>query len=111
MRYIAVDVRDTTKSFKDWQKEMIQNGFTFDRKSGPFLNGLKSAWHRILWVLFTEEDKELEMYYDMEDAYFDDGEEKHSTDLEGCLEWMLLEVDEETVLIPYQADKILLGRL
>lgn len=111
MRYIAVDVRDTAKSFKSWKQEMIQNGFTFDNKTDSFVDGIKSAWHRMLWVLFTEDDKELEMYYDIEDAYFDDGEEKHSTDLEGCLEWMLYEIDEEAELIPYQADKILLGRL
>jgi hypothetical protein len=111
MRYIAVDVRDNTKSFKDWKQEMVQNGFTFNNKADLFLNGLKSAWHRMLWVLFTEEYKELEMYYDNEDAYFDDGEERYPTDLEGCLAWMLEEIDEEAELTPYQADKILLGRL
>ena len=111
MKYTAVDVRDTPKSFKDWKQDMKQNGFAFSKKAGPFLDGLKCAWHRILWVLFTEETKELEMYYDNEDAYFDDGEKKYPTDLEGCLIWMRREVDEEAVLIPYQADKILLGKL
>lgn len=108
MRYLAVDVRGNTKPFPDWKPEMKQNGFTFDQ-SDIFLNGLKRAWENALWVLFNE-DKNLEMYYDNDDA-FDDSEEKYPTDLEGCLEWMLQEIDEETELVLYQADKILLGRL
>lgn len=109
MRYLAVDVRGNTKPFPDWEQEMILNGFSF-YQSDIFLNGLKRAWENILWVLF-DEDKNLEMYYDNDDDAFDDGEEKYPTDLKGCLEWMLQEIDKETVLIPYQADKILLGRL
>lgn len=109
MRYIAVDVRDTTISFKDWEREMRLHGFTFDQND-IFLRNFKRVWEDTLWVLFNE-DKNLEMYYDKEDAYFDDGEEKYPIDLVGCLTWMRDEIDEGAVLIPYQADKILLGRL
>ena len=109
MSYLAVDVRDNTKSYEDWEQEMILNGFTFDQ-SDIFLRVFKNKWEYVLWVLFNE-DKNLEMYYDEEDAYFDDGEERYPTDLEGCLEWMREEIDEETELTPCQADKILLGKL